>query len=60
MDSYIVRVYRRDEEDHSPSRGVVEQIGAVRQEVFSTMEELWEILSGISKKPARRGKEKQE
>lgn len=45
MESYIVRVYRRRESDQSPFRGVVERPGAEGQEVFSTMDELWNILS---------------
>ncbi len=45
MESYIVRVYRRDEQGTHPVRGVVEQVGAEDQDTFGTMQELWNILS---------------
>ena len=47
MESYIVRVYRRDEmtETSVPLRGIVERVGTVGQEAFGTKEELWNILS---------------
>lgn len=45
MDSYIVRIYRRDEGKNIPMHGLVEMVGAVGQEAFGTKEELWNILS---------------
>ena len=59
MDTYIIRVYRRDEDDHRPARGVVEKTGAVGQEVFSTMEELWKILSRGNRRSGARTRKKQ-
>jgi len=55
MESYIVRIYRREEQGNSPIRGLVEKVGAVGQDAFGTMEELWNILS-FAKKPGRRGR----
>ena len=55
MESYIVRIYRREEQDNSPIRGLVEKVGAVGQDAFGTMEELWNILSFV-KRPGRREK----
>ena len=55
MESYIVRIYRRDEQESFPVRGMVEKVGAVDQEVFGTKEELWKILSHANK-PRRRGR----
>jgi hypothetical protein len=60
VDSYIVRVYRRDGTDRSPSRGVVEKVGAAGQEAFGTMQELWNILSGRRKRRTTPAAEKQE
>ena len=45
MESYIVRVYRRNKQGNSPMRGLVEKVGAVGQDAFGTKEELWNILS---------------
>ncbi len=55
MESYIVRVYRREEQGNSPVRGVVEKVDAVGQDAFGTKEELWKLLT-IAKKPGRRGR----
>jgi hypothetical protein len=52
MDSYIIRIYRREEQGHSPVSGLVEKVGAVGQEAFGTKEELWHILS-VMKVPSR-------
>ncbi len=48
MESYIVRIYRRDGRCSSPVRGLVEKVGAVGQDAFGTKEELWDILSGTN------------
>jgi len=45
MDSYIVRIYRRNLTDPSKMAGVVEYAGTVDQKVFHTQEELLTILS---------------
>lgn len=57
MESYIVRIYRRDEHTNeaSPTRGTVEKVGAVGQNAFGTKEELWNILS-FAKRSKGRGK----
>jgi hypothetical protein len=55
MESYIVRIYRREEQGNSPVRGMVERVGAVGQDAFGTKEELWNILS-IAEKSRKRGK----
>jgi len=54
MESYIVRIYRREEQGSSPVSGLVEKVGASGQEVFGTKEELWNILS-VTKAPSGRG-----
>jgi len=55
MESYIVRVYRREEQGNSPVRGMVEKVGAVGQDAFGTKEELWKLLT-IAKKPGFPGR----
>ena len=55
MESYIVRIYRREERGTSPVRGVVEKVGTVGQDSFGTKEELWNILSFV-KRPGKREK----
>jgi hypothetical protein len=55
MESYIVRIYRREEQGDSTVRGLVEKVGAVSQDAFGTKEELWNILS-IAEKSRKRGK----
>ena len=54
MESYIVRIYRRTEQEKLPVRGLVEKVGAVGQDAFGTKEELWNILSS-AKKTGKRG-----
>ena len=56
MESYIVRIYRRDERGETPVRGLIEKVGAVGQDAFGTKEELWNILS-FAKRSKGRGKE---
>ncbi|MFQ5660984.1 MAG: hypothetical protein ACE5GZ_11195 [Gammaproteobacteria bacterium] len=55
MESYIVRIHRRDEQDVHPVRGIVEQVGAEDQDAFGTMQELWNILS-VTKRRRRKPK----
>lgn len=45
MDSYIVRIYRRDQQKSSRLVGTVEQVGAKGQKAFHGMDELCTILS---------------
>ena len=44
MDSYIVKVYRREEAGDSNLAGTVEQFGVEGMRVFRTEKELLEIL----------------
>ena len=61
MESYIVRIYRRDEQtkEAAPTRGTIEKVGAVGQDAFGTKEELWNILS-FAKRSGRRGRKQPE
>ena len=53
MESYVIRIYRRDKQGVSPIRGVVEEVGTVGQEAFGTKEELWNILSDLPQSTGR-------
>ena len=44
VDSYIVRVYRRDRTRQKGLVGIVEKVGAAEKRVFSDRDELWRIL----------------
>jgi len=44
MDSYVVRIYRRDGKKSRILIGTVEAAGTGRKMAFSNTEELWEIL----------------
>ncbi|MBI5193677.1 MAG: hypothetical protein HZA08_09590 [Nitrospirae bacterium] len=45
VDNYIVRIYRRDEEDIRKVVGIVEHVGAEEKQAFHSMDELCGILS---------------
>jgi len=44
MDSYVVRIYRRDGKKSLILIGTVEEAGTDKRMGFSNIEELWEIL----------------
>lgn len=50
MNSYLVRIYRRAENNPRMLIGVVEEIGKSEKRAFSNLDELWDILN-----PERRG-----
>jgi hypothetical protein len=50
MNSYIVRIYRKAENNPRVLVGVVEEIGAKGKKAFTNLYELWEILN-----PERKG-----
>jgi hypothetical protein len=45
MESYVIRVYRRAEDDPQRMVGIIEIVQEGRQQRFSSMQELWEILA---------------
>ncbi len=51
-DSYVVRVYRREETDTRQMVGLVETVGNEEHRPFSTLEDLWNILNTVNK-PAK-------
>jgi hypothetical protein len=58
MDSYIVRVYRQEENNPRKLVGVVEEVGVKGKRAFTNVDDLWEILSSsksVVRKRAVRG-----
>ncbi|NWG03184.1 MAG: hypothetical protein HXY44_10060 [Syntrophaceae bacterium] len=45
MDSYLLRIYRRDEDNPRLLVGVVEEPGGNGKKAFTNLYELWEILN---------------
>jgi len=50
MNSYLVRIYRKAEDNPRMLVGVVEEIGKVEKRAFNNLDELWDILN-----PQRKG-----
>lgn len=46
MDSYLVRIYRRDENNPEAITGTVEKIGTEKSHRFKSLEELGGIITG--------------
>ncbi|MBW1858014.1 MAG: hypothetical protein JRI42_07070 [Deltaproteobacteria bacterium] len=44
MDSYLIRIYRRDKENPEAIVGIIEEIGADRKEPFKNISELCDII----------------
>lgn len=57
MESYIIRIYRRDGKDPRNVAGVVEEIGKEGKKGFIGPNSLWKLLSSPSRgpMPARKG-----
>ena len=49
MDSYLVRIYRKAENNPRMLIGVVEEVGAKDKKAFNNLYELWDILNPIRK-----------
>ncbi len=47
VESYILRIYRRDEEDLKKLVGLVEIVGLEEKKAFKNIEELWRILTPL-------------
>lgn len=45
MKNFIVRIYRCEENRPDHFIGVVERVGSVAKQAFSTVDELWTILN---------------
>ena len=49
MDSYLVRIYRKAENNPRMLVGVVEEPGVKEKKAFHNLYELWDILNPIKK-----------
>lgn len=47
MESYIVRIYRRQEKHPREVVGIVEEVEAEEKKAFKNMDELMEILASV-------------
>ncbi len=58
MDSYVIRIYRRDAEDPGNCAGLAEVIETDEKKAFKNLDELLEILKAQGRKPSekKRGK----
>jgi hypothetical protein len=45
MDSYVIRIYRKKEDNPRHLIGIVEKVGIGERKVFSNLNELWSILN---------------
>ncbi len=57
VDNYIVRIYRRDEEDLRKIAGIVEQVGKEEKQAFRNLDELWTILKSPESRLSRKKKD---
>jgi hypothetical protein len=53
MNSYILRIYREEENNPRNFVGTVEEAAAGEKQVFTSLDELWAILN-----PAEKGKKR--
>ncbi len=49
MNSYLVRIYRKADNNPRMLVGVVEEVGASDKKAFHNLYELWDILNPIKK-----------
>ncbi len=56
MDTYIVRIYRREENVPQRLVGLVEEVGVEEKRAFSNLDELWNILSSSEGSSSRKGR----
>lgn len=52
-ESYVLRIYRRDDKDPERIRGIVEMIATNEQKAFGSMSELRDILVSAGTKKLR-------
>jgi uncharacterized protein (DUF2235 family) len=51
MESYIVRIYRSENDKARSIVGMVEEVGIEEKKAFTNVDELWNILSTIKNRP---------
>lgn len=50
MDTYIIRIYRREESNPHTLAGIVEEPGVPEKKAFVNLDQLWDILNQNGKK----------
>lgn len=56
MDSFVVRIYRYEQDKGDRLLGTVERVGKDSKEAFTCVDELWQILNvGRESRTGRRG-----
>ena len=58
MDSYIVRIYRRQTTNPHELVGVVEDVELEETMAFKTVDELWEILAKHQKRSVQKNRDR--
>ncbi len=58
MNTYIVRVYRQEQDNPRMLVGLVEKPGGEKREVFKSLDELWTILAHAKKEKKKRDETK--
>jgi hypothetical protein len=58
MNSYLVRIYRKADNNPRMLVGVVEEVGANDKKAFHNLHELWDILNPIKRAPTQLKKSK--
>ncbi|MDH5604969.1 MAG: hypothetical protein OEY51_13555 [Cyclobacteriaceae bacterium] len=53
MKSYVIRIYRCDENKPRNLVGVVEEVGVKEKKAFTNIDELWEILRYVKDEPKK-------
>lgn len=58
MDSYIIRVYRRDLKDPNVLTGIIEIVSRQEKQPFRSYGELWQIMAADNEEMQREDKKK--
>jgi len=53
LENYVLRIYRRGENDPRILVGVVEEVGVEGKRAFSNLDELWSILNSSKAETAK-------
>ena len=58
MESYVVRIYRKEEDNPRLLVGIVEETGRNGKKAFNNIHELWEIINPLNNRPKREKKKR--
>ncbi|MBI4529236.1 MAG: hypothetical protein HY695_36015 [Deltaproteobacteria bacterium] len=60
MNNYVLRIYRLDRKKPQSLVGIAEEVGVKRKSAFTSIQELWDILSHPRRRPVEREKKNEE